>query len=121
TISQPFGPHTESQWNELCDSVLVEKNGTWRPHYDPAIGQAFQNLSESTALLHETALWAAFDAIQAETLVVRGEHSDLLSHKTVEEMRQRGPKPSVVKILGVGHAPTFMQNEQINIVRDFLF
>lgn len=121
TISQPFGPHTESQWNELCDSVLLEKNGHWQPHYDPAIGQAFQNLSESTTLLHETALWAAFDAIKADTLVVRGEHSDLLSKQTVAEMSQRGPKPRVIEVHGVGHAPTFMQNEQINIVRDFLF
>lgn len=121
TISQPFGPHTEAQWNALTDSVLVKKGDLWQPHYDPAIGQAFQNLSESTTLLHEAALWSAFDSIKADTLVIRGEHSDLLSHKTVEEMRNRGPKPSVVEVKGVGHAPTFMQNDQINIVRDFLF
>ena len=121
TISQPFGPHTEAQWNALTDSVLIKNGEFWQPHYDPAIGQAFQNLSESITLLHEAALWAAFDSIKADTLVVRGEHSDLLSHKTVEEMRQRGPKPGVIEVPGVGHAPTFMQNDQINIVRDFLF
>ncbi|MCZ8015873.1 MAG: alpha/beta hydrolase [Limnobacter sp.] len=120
SISQPFGPHTESQWNALTDSVLVQKDQYWVPHYDPAIGQAFQNLSESTTLMHEAALWAAYDAIKADTLVVRGEHSDLLSHATVENMRQRGPKARVVEIKGVGHAPTFVQNEQIHLVRDFL-
>lgn len=120
TISQPFGPHTENQWNALTDSVLVQKDQYWIPHYDPAIGQAFQNLSESTTLMHEAALWAAYDAIKADTLVVRGEHSDLLNHLTVENMRQRGPKARVVEVQGVGHAPTFVQNDQIHLVRDFL-
>ena len=120
TISQPFGPHTESQWSALTDSVLVQKDQYWIPHYDPAIGQAFQNLSESTTLMHEAALWAAYDAIKADTLVVRGEQSALLNHLTVENMRQRGPKARVVEVQGVGHAPTFVQNEQIHLVRDFL-
>lgn len=121
TISQPFGPHSALQWNALTDSVLVEKNGQWTTHYDPSIGVAFQNLSESTTAMHEAALWAAYDAIRAETLVVRGEHSDLLSSNTLDAMRQRGPKPRVIEVAGVGHAPTFMQNDQIRIVRDFLF
>lgn len=120
-ISKPFGPHTNEQWNKLTDSVLLEKNGQWQPHHDPAIGQTFQNLSEATALLHENALWAAYDAIKADTLVVRGEHSDLLTPQTVESMRQRGPQAKVIELAGVGHAPTFMQNEQIHIVREFLF
>jgi pimeloyl-ACP methyl ester carboxylesterase len=121
TISQPFGPHTEAQWNELADSVLVQNNGYWHPHYDPAIGQAFQNLEESTTLVAEAALWGAYDAIKAETLVIRGEQSDLLSPETLAKMSQRGPKPQVVEVAGVGHAPTLMQSEQIQIVRDFLF
>lgn len=121
SISQPFGPHSEAQWNHLTDSVLVQKNGHWVPHYDPAIGQAFQNMSESTTQLHEAALWAAFDNIKADTLLVRGEHSDLLSQATAEKMSQRGPKPRVIEVAGVGHAPTFVQNDQIHIVRDFLF
>ena len=73
------------------------------------------------SVIHQPRGWAAFDAIKADTLVVRGEHSDLLSKQTVAEMSQRGPKPRVIEVHGVGHAPTFMQNEQINIVRDFLF
>lgn len=120
-ISTPFGPHTEEQWLAIADSVLIHKNQHWTTHYDPAIGQAFQNLSESTTRVQEAALWNAFDSIKADTLVIRGEHSDLLSHNIVEDMRQRGPKPCVIEVAGVGHAPTFMQTEQIRIVHDFLF
>jgi len=51
---------------------------------------------------------------------VRGELSDLLSHATALEMTRRGPRPRLVEIAGVGHAPTFLQPEQIAIAREFL-
>jgi pimeloyl-ACP methyl ester carboxylesterase len=35
-------------------------------------------------------------------------------------MTRRGPKPRLVEIAGVGHAPTFLQPEQIAIAREFL-
>lgn len=120
-ISLPFGPHTTAQWNSLCDTVLVEKNGKWTSHYDPAIGLAFQHITAETVASNQAALWAAYDAITANTLVVRGELSDLLSRPTLDEMSKRGPKAKTVEISGVGHAPTFMQGEQVEIVRSFLF
>jgi hypothetical protein len=35
-------------------------------------------------------------------------------------MTRRGPKPQLVEIAGVGHAPTFVQRAQIAIARRFL-
>jgi pimeloyl-ACP methyl ester carboxylesterase len=61
-----------------------------------------------------------YDAIGCPTLVLRGEHSDLLSRKTTQEMRMRGPKAKVVEIRGVGHAPTLMHPDQIALVHEFL-
>ena len=124
-ISQPFGPHSEAQWDELCKSVLMKKETAqglqWTTHYDPAIAQAFQSISHEATKLHEQALWQAYDAIETETLVVRGQHSDLLSVETVHAMQKRGPKARYAEIQGVGHAPTFMQNDQIDLVERFLF
>lgn len=120
SISEPFGPHSDEQWKELADSVLIEQGAHWTTHYDPNIAHAFKNLNAETTQLHEAALWAAYDSIQADTLVVRGEHSDLLTRETARAMSQRGPKPRVVEVADVGHAPTFMQADQIQIVRDFL-
>ena len=59
------------------------------------------------------------DAIRCPTLLVRGEHSDLLSHETAQLMATRGPKPQLVEIPGVGHAPTFMHPDQVAIARAF--
>jgi hypothetical protein len=35
-------------------------------------------------------------------------------------MANRGPRPQTVEIPGVGHAPTFLDAQQIAAVRDFL-
>jgi pimeloyl-ACP methyl ester carboxylesterase len=120
-ITLPFGPHTSEQWKLLCGSVLVQKENKWTTHYDPAIADSFQDLSEVTTKSHEQTLWAAYDAITAQTLLVRGELSDLLSPDTAQQMTQRGPKAKLVEVRGVGHAPTFMQNEQIALIEQFLF
>ncbi|MDX1670468.1 MAG: alpha/beta hydrolase, partial [Limnobacter sp.] len=119
-ISTTFGPHNEEQWNQLTDTVLVKKDGYYTTHYDPAIGDSFKDLTSVTVEMHENALWEAYDHIQAETLVIRGETSDLLSAQTAEEMSRRGPKARVETIPGVGHAPTFMTDHQIEVVRSFL-
>ena len=63
---------------------------------------------------------AAYDAIVCPTLLVRGANSDLLSRETAHLMTQRGPKAQLVEIADVGHAPTFIHDEQIAIARAFL-
>ena len=35
-------------------------------------------------------------------------------------MTRRGPRPALVEFPGVGHAPTFMFDHEIALVRDFL-
>lgn len=120
SISEPFGPHTDEQWNYLADSVLVEKNDKLTTHYDKRIADAFQDLTEVTVKNNEAAMWAAYEAITAPTLVVRGELSDLLTPATLEQMSLKGPKASVVTVKGVGHAPTFMNDDQVELIKTFL-
>jgi len=116
-ISVPFGPHSDAQWRFLTETWLRRNDdGTWRAHYDPRIAEAFR----ATMPEKDLELWPAYDAIRCPTLVIRGEHSDLLSRETTNEMQKRGPKARVVEIRGVGHAPTLMHPDQIALVRDFL-
>ena len=65
-------------------------------------------------------LWAAYDAITCPTLLVRGADSDLLTRETAAMMAQRGPKATLVEIPNVGHAPTFIHDDQIAIAKQFL-
>jgi len=120
-VSTPFGPHSDAQWDKLARDVLVQQpDGQWALHYDLGLAQPFKAMTPQKVAQDEAQLWAAYDAIRCPTLLVRGEHSDLLSRATAEEMTRRGPKPALREIAGVGHAPTFLHPEQIAIAREFL-
>lgn len=120
-ISNSFGPHTPEQWLALSrHMVKPNPQGGVTLHYDPAIALPFQSVTQEMAQQGEAALWALYDGITAQTLLVRGAHSDLLSPQTAQAMVQRGPRARLVEFAGVGHAPTFVADEQVEIVASFL-
>lgn len=120
-VSVTFGPHSDAEWRKLAADVLrQDKDGSWVRHYDMGLAQPFQSVTPESAKADEAALWAAYDAIRCPTLLVRGEHSDLLSRETAQMMTERGPLAKLVEIPGVGHAPTFLHDDQIAIAKDFL-
>lgn len=120
-VSASFGPHSDAQWEKMARDVLrQEADGSWVRHYDLALAQPFRAATPESVAADEHMLWAAYDAIACPTLVVRGAESDLLSHATAQAMTQRGPRARLVEIAGVGHAPTFVHDDQIAIAREFL-
>jgi pimeloyl-ACP methyl ester carboxylesterase len=84
------------------------------------LAQPFKALTPQVAQQAEAALWAAYDAITCPTLLVRGADSDLLAPAVAQQMTQRGPRAQLVEIAGVGHAPTFLHEDQIALARRFL-
>ena len=90
------------------------------PHYDPAIGVPFRAVTPEMATAGEAALWRAYDAIGCPTLLLRGADSDLLTRATAQAMTERGPRARLLEFAGVGHAPTLVAPEQIEVVREFL-
>lgn len=120
-ISLSFGPHSEEQWDKLVRDVLRQQSdGRWKRHYDIALATPFKTITEADAKLGEAMLWQAYDAIVCPTLLVRGGDSDLLTSATAQEMTRRGPKAQLVELPGIGHAPTFVQADQIALVHKFL-
>lgn len=121
SISLSFGQHTEQEWAKLARDVLRQtSNGDWRRHYDLAIAEPFKHMTPEVALATEAKLWEAYDAVHCQTLLIRGEHSDLLSQIVAEKMTQRGPCAELVVFPNVGHAPMFYHADQIAVVREFL-
>jgi pimeloyl-ACP methyl ester carboxylesterase len=119
-ISAPFGPHTDEEWHKIAADVLRQNaDGAWIRHYDMGLAAPFKSATPESIKSDEALLWAAYDAIQCPTLLVRGVQSDLLSPATAQAMTQRGPKAKLVEIAGVGHAPTFMHADQIALAQDF--
>ena len=120
--SADFGPHTDAQWLALSEPMLRPgPEGGFVLHYDPKIAVPMQGMTQEQVVQGEALLWNLYDAITAQTLVLRGAKSDLLTAQTVQEMAQRGPKAHSVTLKGVGHAPTLVQPEQVALVKEFLF
>lgn len=120
SISQSFGPHTREEWLALTRPMLRPDGNGWTLHYDPAISQPMTPAAVQALAAAETAMWAAYDAIRARTLVLHGAESDILSRQTVQAMRERGPRAQVREFAGVGHAPTLVHADQVQTVVDFL-
>ena len=123
-ISPGFGPHTPQQWLALSRPMLRPVDSTpgskLRLHYDPALAVPFRQATQTSTLQGEKALWQLYDNISAQTLLLRGADSDLLSPATAQAMSQRGPKAKLVEFAGVGHAPTLVTADQAAAVADFL-
>ena len=119
-VSQGFGPHSREQWLALTRPQLRNDGAGFKSHYDPAIAVPFRLITPELARLGEAALWQAYDKLRCPTLLLRGEQSDLLAPATAQAMTQRGPQARLVQLLGVGHAPTLVQPDQVQVVREFL-
>ena len=130
-LSSSFGPHSPEEWLALSrpmlrpldhhDAAFADRaGGGFALHYDPAIGEPFRAMTQEAALHSEAVLWQLYDAVAADTLLLRGEDSDLLSAATALAMSKRGPRARVETIAGVGHAPTLVAQGQSQMVVDFL-
>ncbi len=116
-IFAPFALKTEADWQWLTDSTFKSlPSGGYRFNYDRHISQPLQQSLLGSAI----DLWPLYDRIQCPTLLVHGALSDLLTAETAQEMTQRGPRAMLKTVEGVGHAPMFMSDDQIELVRDFL-
>ena len=129
SISSSFGPHTPAQWLALSQPMLRQvsqavqgamQEAVYALHYDPAIALPFGQATPESAAQGEAQLWQAYDAITAQTLLIRGADSDLLSKATALQMTQCGPKARLVEFAGVGHAPTLVAKDQTDAVASFL-
>lgn len=116
TISAPFGPLTDAQWEHLTHhNGKQHADGTWGFNYDPGIAAPFHDIAPA-----DIELWQHYDRITCPTLLLRGANSDLLLKDTALAMTRRGPKARLAEFAGVGHAPMLMANDQIKVVREFL-
>jgi len=116
-VSASFGQFTDAQWRHLTLHITrVAADGGVELAYDPGIAVPFSKSVDGK----DIDLWPLYEAIHCPTLLVRGAESDLLSHDTALAMTRRGPRATLLEIPGVGHAPMFMDDEQVAPVRDFL-
>jgi pimeloyl-ACP methyl ester carboxylesterase len=119
TVLAPFGITDNAHWQHIAEHSAIQKdNGKFILAYDPAIAAAF-NREGSTEIV-DIDLWAFWEKLRCNILVLRGALSDALLAETAEKMKHTGIKTEVVEFPGIGHAPALMDDEQIKVVKTWL-
>ena len=113
--SASFGSHTPEQWELFTRHYVKQKQDQWVFNYDPAISVPFR-----LSLNQAVNLWPFYDAIKVPTHVLRGAQSDLFSEDIAKQMTQRGPKAGLSTFAKVGHAPSLLLPNQIQVVQQFI-
>ena len=103
-------------WAEQARAWFNDDNGLPALGYDPNIAKA---LSLTDGPIPE--LWPQFGALaHLPVLAIRGEHSDILSARTLEEMRSRHPQLDTFLVRGQGHPPLLKDEPTISAIQEFL-
>jgi len=85
-----------------------------RLHHDRGVAKAFRR-----GRVYNVSLWTHWRAIICPVLVLRGEGSDLLPASTATEITRRCPHAELLEILGCGHAPALLDEDQVGLVADW--
>lgn len=108
-----FESLSEAEWMAFARRIYRDENGRPALDYDPALARTFPKAEEIPSALPE--LWEPFDALkELPVAVLRGEHSDLLSERTVAEMAVRHPGLDAVTVPARGHAPFLDEPESLS-------
>lgn len=98
-----FPAFADEDWLTMARTTWREQEGRLVLAYDPALMKTLESLDAETAI---PPLWNLFEPLKRiPVLVLRGEHSDILSAATVDAMRAAHPRLEAVTVPGQGHAP----------------
>ena len=119
SIFAPFGIRSEEHWQQVFKASFVQlADGRYKLAYDPGIGKPFiQPVSDDMADIDLSGFW---NKVQCPSLVLRGEHSDILSHANARAMCESKPQAELVEWAGIGHAPSLLEPQQIDLIADWL-
>ncbi len=119
SIFAPFGIRSEEHWQQVFKASFIQlADGRYALAYDPDIGKPFmQSVSDDMVDIDLSGFW---NKVQCPCLVLRGEHSDILSHANAKAMCESKPQAELVEWAGIGHAPSLLEPQQIDLIADWL-
>lgn len=100
-----FESLSDAEWLSFARRVFIEKNGRISHDYDLRLAETFPSDADIEKA-DSPDLWPLFEALLAfPVMVLRAEHSDLLSAETVARMEKRHPRLAAYTIKDRGHVP----------------
>lgn len=120
-----FGIDDEAHWQQLFASSIQEvpaQEGasSYRFACDPMILEPVRIETQDFTQVQDVDLVQLWAMIAIPALILRGEHSALLSAQTVSSMCASNPKAQSKVIAGVGHAPALMKPSETMVVSQWL-
>jgi pimeloyl-ACP methyl ester carboxylesterase len=115
-----FENMTDGQWMAWAHRTYCGVNGMPVADYDPRLTKTFPS-HEDIMEGRLPSLWPQFKALSRNpVLVLRGEHSDLLTTETVEKMHAIKPDIMAKTVPDRGHVPFLDEPESIEAIDEFL-
>jgi pimeloyl-ACP methyl ester carboxylesterase len=113
-----FPAFDEAKWQDYARRTWRNGKDGFTPRSDPLISTALADIDPAVP---PPDLWKQFDALAAAApvLVLRGEHSDLLSRETVAAMRAKDQRVETIEVAGQGHAPFLVEAATIDPILAF--
>lgn len=103
-MEREFPAFGREDWQRYAKLTFMETRDGIVGRTDPAISHNLRDIAPGAP---PPAIWPLFKGLaKVPVLVLRGEHSDLLSRQTVAEMMARHPDCQAIEIPGMGHPPT---------------
>lgn len=116
-ISRDFGDLPEEIWEYYAQNSLQKNSqGKYEIKRDVNLSKPF---SASAPIDKNMELWPYWDKVKIPTLVIRGEHSDILSKLTIDRMQKINSATSTVQVDKAGHAPYLYSDAHLNFLEKF--
>ena len=113
-----FPALSDDDWLAMARGTFVERDVRVVTSYDPALMKPLAAIDIEGGLPSQWPLFAGLAAVPV--LVIRGEHSDLLSQDTVLAMGEAHPGLLVHIVPGQGHAPLLRDSPTIACIVGFV-
>ena len=116
-IYREFAPMTDEDWMHMAHySSMRTPSGTFRLKVDNQVGEAFRD----SISYFNVDMWDTWEKITCPVLVLRGKNSSFLSEETAKRMLTCGPQTTLVEFENTGHTPTLRNDEQVNVITEWL-
>lgn len=117
SLGGAFPDLTHAQWLGFARTIYRDEGGRPRLSYDPRLRDAVA----ATMGEGPVELWELFDALaDVPLLAIRGENSNILAARTLDEMARRRPDMARVTVPRRGHPPFLDEPEARDAIDAFL-
>ena len=109
---------SEADWRAFAEAFYRETPKGLEPDFDRNLLKTLQSFDFTDAI---PTLWPQFDSLRRIPLLsIRGEHSDILSARTLQAMTERHPFAETLTVRGQGHAPLLRDADTLARIAAFV-